>query len=175
MRNLILRPSSWLFLIPSLVLMGASAQAAMFLCTGPETTTYSPGLTDTPRTVDFAANSTLTACPVALFSGNILPKKISNVGRYVASCALDNPGAPVSTRIEWSDGSLGITQGQTISNTKTNGQLVILLNEKIISGHFKGQSIIRTITSVQLNPLACQSPEGVTQVDGLSTFVMLGN
>jgi hypothetical protein len=165
-------PSHWFFLIPALVLRQTAAHAAVVLCTGPETTTYNPGIRNEPRSITFEGNGDMATC--LSLGTNLTVTDVLSTGTANISCAANNNPAPSSLFLVWSNGSVSYAEGTTVANSKPAGQLVLVQDATIVSGTLQGAHILRALTSAQLDATACASDQGVTQVNGLDEILITG-
>jgi hypothetical protein len=159
--------------VTSLVLSAAglapAAQAATSTtCVGTSTITFSPGLTLFTRAVAYNVtdlhNCTSTDPTVTSASssrGTVLPLSCLNLASVFNS-------ANIYT-ITWSNGQTSTADG-TFTLTSVGGTIIVAAEGTITSGLFTGATAVLTYTWPAPNPLACLSPQGVTQLTGVTTL-----
>jgi hypothetical protein len=154
----------------------ASAAPTVVTCTGNQTITYSPGLTNTPTVqtsqvstaysvcahVDGLSVSTMTGSSRVTFSGASL------------TCAALLDTVPGQQVVTWSDGRTS-TFTYSLTATNVSGELVATATGTISAGLYAGAIAEQVSTSVGLNGLtACGTPQGLTSISGLVQLVITG-
>ncbi|MFD7919810.1 hypothetical protein ACFV3R_11360 [Streptomyces sp. NPDC059740] len=147
-----------------------ASAATVVTCAGTQNISYSPGLTNTPRSVTAQGTNNLGPCVVPntdITAGTIT---FGSTGDY--SCQ----GLLASTQevnvVHWSDGSTSTLQ-VTRTATKVNGQLINTFTGSVTSGTFHGASVVWTITNLTLSLLACETQEGLTSLTGVDVFTLV--
>ncbi|SEU41649.1 hypothetical protein SAMN05443572_11741 [Myxococcus fulvus] len=159
----------WMCLLSAVLLStSARAQLVQLTCPGTEATHYEPGVTQTPRTVAFTGQSTLGPC-VGLPLG-VISASIQVVGSGTLSCSLGS--STFSMRIDWNDGTWSRVEGTSVINARPAGETVIVLTGQVTQGRFLHATVVRTLTLLQTDLLACWTPEGVTDVAGVATLTV---
>ncbi|WP_027343144.1 hypothetical protein [Hamadaea tsunoensis] len=158
--------------IAAVVVASAPAQASGFLvtCGGNQTTTYNPGLTDTPRTLVRSGQNNHTPCVATVspfaFSGSTSFTSTSTLSCLSLTAA--NTGVDVIT---WSFGATS-TFAYDRTVTIAEGQTVVTLDGTVTSGVFAGAHATETITSVALDLLDCATATGITSTYGISELII---
>lgn len=101
-------------------------------------------------------------------------KGVVSSGTTEIGCAVNNSPAPSKLTLRWSNGNIGEAEGTTVANSKPAGELVLVQRAKIVSGPLQGANIVRTLTSVQFDVMACNQELGVTEINGIDNFVITG-
>lgn len=166
---------------PCLVVLGfatlptaAPAQAVpvVVTCTGTQTTTFSPGLTNTPQTVVRAGQNIHSPC-----ISTQLPFTMSGLVTFTSTSTLSctslttaNTGTDI---IAWSTGRTS-TFDYNRTVTTAGGQTVVTLTGSITAGDFTGAAAVETIVSPALDLSACATPQGITSTYGVSELTITG-
>lgn len=147
---------------PAAYAAGVDAQ-----CTGAVTSTYSPGITNTPQTVTFHVTGLLGPCASTgdphLSSGTFTA---SGTGTF--SCTSVTTG--FQEEIHWNDGKESDIAGTMAIGVNPLGEDVYVANGKVVSDgdsheEFIGDTYLSTGPVLTLNPLACAG-SGVTSQSG---------
>ncbi|MFD5560813.1 hypothetical protein [Kitasatospora griseola] len=150
----------------------AHADVIQVVCGGSQTTTYTPGLTNTPQTVQRSGTNIHTPCvstlPPFSFSGST--SFTSTTTLSCLSLTEANTGTDV---IAWTTGRTS-TFAYNRTVTIVQGQTVVTLTGSITAGDFAGATAVETITSVNLDLTACVTPQGVTSTYGVSELTITG-
>lgn len=160
--------------VAAVLLPATPASAAPFqvVCGGSQTTTYSPGLTNTPQTVQRSGTNIHTPCvstlPPLTFSGST--SFTSTASLSCLSLTAANTGTDLIT---WSTGRTS-TFAYNRTVTVVQGQTVVTLTGSITAGDFTGATAVETITSVNLDLAACSTPQGITSTYGVSELTITG-
>ncbi|HEV7509557.1 MAG TPA: hypothetical protein VGS07_32080 [Thermoanaerobaculia bacterium] len=164
--------ATFVLVVASLLLSAAglapAAQAAVSVtCVGTSTVTFSPGLTLFTGAVAFHLNdnynctsSDPTITSGTSVAGRVLPLSCLNLANLFNSTSGDV--------ITWSNGQSSTAQG-TFTVTSVGGTMIVVASGTIASGQFTGASVVITWTWPALNPAACLSAPGVTQLTGVTT------
>jgi hypothetical protein len=136
-------------------------------CTGTNTTNYSPGLANTPRTVTVQGTITMTCLRVV---GLPLHGTITGGGTGTLNCALLQTPSSGSSTIAWTMlGAPHATSTYTYTSTVSpgaSGTTVLILTGTITSGLFQGDTLVMTTVYANLDLLACSTPSGLTSRSG---------
>ncbi|MFI7416440.1 hypothetical protein [Nonomuraea sp. NPDC049684] len=141
---------------------GARAAIGITKCTGSQTVTYSPGLTDQPREVTVSGKAPLIECASSsdpsIFQAT---SAFSATGTF--SCT---SGTRTGSRmITWNNGNTS-----TLSSTSTvslNGaESIVLIKGVVVDGEFEGARWTGTFTMFSTKPQACLTAQGLTGVSG---------
>lgn len=150
----------------------AHADVVQVTCGGSQTTTYSPGLTNTRQTVQRAGQNIHSPCvstlPPFAFSGSTSFSSTSTLSCLSLTAA--NTGTDVIT---WSTGRTS-TFAYNRTVTIVQGETVVTLTGSITAGDFSGATAVETITSVSLDLTACSTPQGITSTFGVSELTIAG-
>ncbi|MFD8276200.1 hypothetical protein [Streptomyces flaveolus] len=154
------------------VLVGAhpAAAATLVTCAGTQTISYSPGLTNSPRTVTVQGTNNLGPCVApntTITAGTI---SFGSTGSYSCQGLLSST-SEVNV-VQWSDNTTSTLQ-VTRTVTKVNGQLVNTFTGSVTAGTFQGASVVWTITNVNLALLACETEAGLTSLTGVDVFTLV--
>ncbi|WP_309134714.1 hypothetical protein [Cellulomonas sp.] len=156
----------------------ATAQAALTLvtCSGQESTTYSPGITNTAALVTITTSATYGPClhvnglQITTWSGSSYSQ-----GQTMAGCTeLELPEDETSTSvIRWSNGQTS-TWEYTAITQNVAGNFVIVGVGEITDGLYEGAIAQRELVLPGLVEAlqACATPTGLTGVSGLFTFTI---
>ncbi|MFF7454666.1 hypothetical protein [Kitasatospora sp. NPDC008115] len=135
---------------------------------GSQVVTFSPGITNTPAVSTITYNVNLGTC-VSLTTPSLTSGTSSGSASLTFQCSDLLSTSTGSQDITWNTG-----QTSTFSYTRTfslvNGNSVTSLNGSITSGLFNGDTASLVITDRNLDLLACQSPGGLTHIDGTTVF-----
>ena len=144
---------------------GIAHAAGSTTCVGNSAISYSPGLTFTPRPVQYAETDTFSSCAStdpSLTSGT----SFSAVTFSSASC-LGVPGVfeDPSYTIDWNDGRHSVV-ALTFTDVIVAGTEQVTGTGTVISGLFQGGNATIVWLYPVLNPLQCASSQGVTSQSG---------
>ncbi|HEX3482821.1 MAG TPA: hypothetical protein VHT91_47760 [Kofleriaceae bacterium] len=153
-----------------LAVVGASVSASSAhaasstTCTGSSAISYSPGLTNTPRTVTYSETETYSSCTstdTSLTAG-------STAGNFTFSGASCNGGGiipPSSYTISWNN-SQSSTMTLTYTDVIIGGTEQVTGVGTVTSGEFTGGAVTIVWLYPVLNPLLCLTSQGVTSQSG---------
>lgn len=140
------------------------------MCTGWTYTTYTPGLTNTPKSTTVVDDGNLNIIDAHSPTGSCLALGSSaSAGERNVTAQLDLGCSQLIVEsgvetINWNDGqstsfdfSATVTRG--LSNT------VILETGTVTSGEFSGASVVETFIAPNLAFAGCNTPGGVTSLD----------
>ncbi|MFE9696414.1 hypothetical protein [Streptomyces sp. NPDC006270] len=154
---------------------GAAEQVVPYqvVCGGSQTTTYNPGLTNTPQTLTRSGQNIHAPCLATVspftFTGSTAFTSTSTLS--CLSLTEANTGVDL---ISWSTGATStFSYNRTVSIVQ--GQTVVTLTGEITSGWFQGATAVETITSVALDLGACATAEGITSTYGVSELTITGS
>lgn len=151
----------------TVVLPAGSAQAASSTtCTGTSTITYSPGLTNTPRTVAYTETDTLGCLSTVL--GLTAGLSVTSVSIPGASC--NGAGLTTDTPydITWNTGATSEID-LSFTDAVVAGQEQVTGTGPVTSGLFTGGNATIVWVYPLLNPLTCAGAQGVTSQTGVLT------
>ncbi len=160
----------WLACLP----LGASAQFLVH-CTGTETATFTPGLTNTPTMTQVSTDTNLSSCVHLLVPPLLMPATSSSNPVREYSCLTLIGGGTSNRVINWANGETSHYTAQVTSNI-VQGNLVVVRTGVITAGRYAGRSIVGTVV---LTPLLgsspdigtkCATPEGLTSLSGVTTL-----
>lgn len=144
---------------------GVAHAVSSTTCLGDSSISYSPGLTLTPRTVQYTETDTFSSCvstDPSLLSGS----STSSVTFTSASC-LAPPGVftdPAYT-ITWNNGQHSVIE-LTFTDVIVGGTEQITGTGPVTSGEFQGGNATIVWLYPVLNPLQCLTSQGVTSQSG---------
>ncbi|MFI7687676.1 hypothetical protein ACIBQ6_01335 [Nonomuraea sp. NPDC049655] len=145
---------------------GARAAIGTTKCTGSQTVTYTPGLTDQPREVTVSGTAPLLDC-VSTSDPTIFQATSTFSATGTFSCTSGTRAG--SRKITWNNGNTS-----TLSSTSTvslNGaETVVLIKGVVVDGEFKGARWTGTFAMFGTKPLACLTTQGLAGVSGPLTL-----
>ncbi|KPC61536.1 hypothetical protein [Streptomyces chattanoogensis] len=149
----------------------AHAAPKLLSCTGTQTVTYKPPLTDTPKSTKVTITEVYTSCV------NVDGIR-SGTGSFslteTASCtSINNPlGAQDSPTYTWNTGDTsGVLFKVTSVDRLANGTTQVTAVGKVTNGYGQGNTATRTVTLPTLNATACRA--GVPQQSGPATLTFV--
>ncbi|MFF4948270.1 hypothetical protein ACWC2K_17745 [Streptomyces chattanoogensis] len=149
----------------------AHAAPKLLSCTGTQTVTYKPSLTNTPKPTQVKITEIYTSCVNA-------EGIRSGTGSFslteTASCtSINNPlGTQDSPAYTWNTGDKsGVLFKVTSVDRLANGTTQVTAVGKVTSGYGEGSAATRTVTLPTLNATACQA--GVPQQSGPATLTFV--
>lgn len=156
-------------LLLSVAGLAPAAHAAVSVtCVGTSNITFSPGLTLFTQPVVFHLNDVYTCTSTdptitsaSAMAGRVLPLSCLTLANLFNSTNGDT--------ITWSDGQTSNIQG-VITVTSAGGTVIVVAEGTIATGQFTGANAVITWTWPALNPIACLSTTGVTQLAGVTTL-----
>ncbi|MFD9238034.1 hypothetical protein ACFWB3_22615 [[Kitasatospora] papulosa] len=152
----------------------ASSSVLDATCTGGNTTTYQPGLTDTPATVTVQGTISMDCVSTDLTTPLLLHGTIAGGGTGTLSCALLQSPTSGSSTIVWTTiggGSYAVSSYDytTSLSPGTSGTTVLTLTGTVTSGLYEGDGILLATVFVNLDLAACSSSTGLTSRSGAVT------
>ncbi|GGT46775.1 hypothetical protein ACFFV7_28665 [Nonomuraea spiralis] len=145
---------------------GARAAIGATECTGSQTVTYTPGLTDQPREVTVSGKDPLIEC-VSSSDPTIFQATSTFSATGTFSCTSGTRAG--SRRITWNNGNTS-----TLSSTSTvslNGaESLVLIKGVVVDGEFRGARWTGTFTMFSTKPQACLTAQGLAGVSGPLTL-----
>lgn len=145
----------------------AAAVTSSTSCQGSSTITYSPGLTNTPHTVDYAETDTFSSClstDTTLTSGlSVISVTLPGSSCTAAGFFSDTPYA-----ITWNNGHASQIN-LSFTDVVLNGTEQITGAGTATSGEFTGATAVLVWVYPVLNPTQCASAQGVTTQTGTLT------
>lgn len=146
----------------------AAHAATSVTCLGTSTITFNPGLTLFTQAVAFNVNDAYncTSTDPAITSassvrGRALPLSCLNLASVFSSTNIYT--------ITWNNGQTSAADG-TFTVTSVGGTIVVVAQGTVTSGLFTGATVVLTYAWPALNPVACLSTSGVTQLTGVTTL-----
>jgi hypothetical protein len=130
-------------------------------CIGTQHTTFSPGLTLTPRDVTLTVNTLYTPCKSLSVPALTSATQTSSFVVPNASCL--NPFDPGSGTkiIEWNTGQTSTFSFNRIG-TNVGGSTIVTEIGLITAGLFAGDNAVEVVTGPTLDSLECLSETGIT-------------
>ncbi|GGY99290.1 hypothetical protein CP967_04235 [Streptomyces nitrosporeus] len=152
----------------------ASSSVLDATCTGGNTTTYQPGLTDTPATVTVQGTISMDCVSTDLTTPLLLHGTITGGGTGTLSCALLQSPTSGSSTIVWTTVGGGSYATSAYDYTTslspgTSGTTVLTLTGTVTSGLYAGDGILIATVFANLDLTACSSPTGLTSRSGVVT------
>jgi hypothetical protein len=147
------------------------AHAAMLdlaLCLEYDGNSYTPGITFTPRPTNISSSGVLGPC-VSMTDPTLTSGSYQGSGTGNVSCT---GGTFAGTVIyHWNNGRDSTVSYTAVIGTRLGAETVVLYKGKVTDGEFKGYSYTSPLTALNLLPLNCLSPQGVTSTSGPSLSV----
>ncbi|WP_327072264.1 hypothetical protein OG196_01620 [Kitasatospora purpeofusca] len=140
------------------------------VCTGSDTTNYSPGLRTTSQTVSTYGTDEGHGCTGLGRISGLTSFSASFTGQYTASCLSPIQSGSGTETLTWNDGSTSTWQWSSSVATNSAGQLVGTYNGPITSGAYAGTNLNNTDVEPNTNVAACTAAPGLTQTTGTATW-----
>jgi hypothetical protein len=131
-------------------------------CIGEESITYSPGLTNTVQEVEIAGKADFSC--LSLTDPSVTSGAVSYDTRDIRACGDLLEEQTFDVTYKWNTGATS-TANIDYTPNHVDGQLVLEGTGTVISGLFKGATVIEAFTLLG-NLDACETPEGLTGVSG---------
>jgi hypothetical protein len=145
--------------------IGVAHAVSSTTCLGSSSISYSPGLTFTPRTVQYTETDTFSNCvssdPTLTAGGS------ASVITFPDASCLAPPGVfedPAYT-IDWNNGQHSVID-LTFTDVVVGGTEQVTGTGSVISGAFQGGNATIVWLYPVLNPLQCLTSQGVTSQSG---------
>lgn len=150
-----------------------ASATTLLTCAGNYSITYNPGLTNTPQTVSFTAQTSYTLCLPAL--GLTGTATAAATLPSIACSQLLNPPNAGTTTINWNTGESS-KYTWTSTAAAVAGAIVTTTNGTITEGKFVGSTIERITISPNIQTLqnACNRAGGLTQENGTASLTIVG-
>jgi hypothetical protein len=139
-----------------------AAAAAKITCTGTQTVTYSPGLSQRLREVTVHGVTTLSRC-VSPADPRITAGR--STFRATGRLSCDAGGYSGTRKIVWTNGRTS-TMSFTSMFSPNDGQGVVTVKGEVTDGEFTGQRWTATFTMFTTRPGACATREGLPTAAG---------
>ncbi|MBN9681781.1 MULTISPECIES: hypothetical protein [unclassified Corallococcus] len=154
----------------------ASLQTPLVSCLlGSSTTTYNPGLTNTPRDITYRSTTNLPLClPGRLGLFTSAYADTGNVLRQGLSCLeLIRPFFATEATFFWNDGGFS-TVSLTQTRVEVEGATTLLIGTgTVTAGRYLNALATRTLTYANVDiAQGCLSAEGLKQTTGMATLVL---
>lgn len=151
----------------------AASALSSTTCQGSSTITYTPGLTNTARTVDYDETDTFATClstDISLTSGS----SINDVTLPGASClAAPSLTTGIPYTVTWNNGHSS-TVNLSFTDVIVEGVEQVTGTGTVASGEFTGANATFVWNYVVPDPLQCATPGGVTTQVGTLTAQLSG-
>lgn len=144
----------------------AHALGEDLICTGTDTSTYSPPLTNTSRSETISNFANLTYCEVHSDSGITAGTDSSTITIVTSCTTLSFPAH--TTSYVWDNGQMSVVNYTTTIVTRVNGTIQVQAIGKVVSGGFVGDNATETATLPALDLLECAG-SGVPSLTGPET------
>ncbi|MBN9684645.1 MULTISPECIES: hypothetical protein [unclassified Corallococcus] len=141
---------------------------------GAVVTNYSPPLRSTPQAVTIQGQATFSNC-VSVFDPGLTSATNNftiNTTAYTCNDLLEIGSA--RTVVTWNTGETSTLVQTRVSSQVGSTTIVITYVGTVESGKYRGAVALRTLTYLSTDLDACTSPEGLTQMSGLTTLTLLG-
>lgn len=155
-------------LVATLVPAATGARAAIGFteCTGSQTVTYTPGLTDQPRRVTVNGKAPLIEC---VSSSDPTISRATSTFSATGTFSCTSGTRAGSRRITWNNGN-----ASTLSSTSTvslNGaESLVLIKGVVVDGEFKEAPWSGTFIMFDTKPQDCLAAQGLAGVSGPLTL-----
>jgi hypothetical protein len=136
--------------------------AGKITCTGTQTVTYSPGLSQRLREVTVHGVTTLSRC-VSTADPRITAGR--STFRATGRLSCDAGGYSGTRKIAWTNGRTS-TMSFTSAFSPDAGPGVVTVKGEVTDGQFSGQRWNATFTVFTTRPRACATPEGLPTAAG---------
>jgi hypothetical protein len=145
----------------------AHAQTLSLTCTGADSSTYSPGLTNTPQLVTFTDSVTYGPC-VDLHNPTLTGGTLHDSGQAVHSCTNFGLGAiEITVTIPWNNGTHSIVTYTKVAFVEAvDGTIQVVSSGMVISGVGAGDTAVSSLTLATTALAACNTPAGVQSLGG---------
>ncbi|MEV0351457.1 hypothetical protein AB0H88_37260 [Nonomuraea sp. NPDC050680] len=141
---------------------GARAAVGSTECTGSQTVTYAPGLTDQPREVTVNGKAVLTGC-VSSSDPTISQATSTFSATGTFSCT---SGRRVGTRrIMWNNGNTS-TLSSTTAVSVNGAESLVSIKGMVVDGEFKGAQWAGTFVMFSTKPQDCLTAQGLATASG---------
>ncbi|MFY1825513.1 hypothetical protein ACN47A_06345 [Myxococcus fulvus] len=161
-------------LLVVVALGGASpsrAEAVLLTCPGTLQATYSPGMTNTPRTIATSVSGTFGPCAGVRLT--LLSASLSGGGTGQLSCLA---GSTQSTStLTWNDGTTSIVSVSILVSVRPLGEVVVTYSGTVSSGRFQGADVLMVLVLAQTQVTGCFTDEGVTATAGPVVLTLTGS
>ncbi|TKC86767.1 hypothetical protein FAZ69_19125 [Trinickia terrae] len=162
------------FLLLGLAGFATQASAQAVVCSGTETGTFNPPLTNTQQNLQITVSASYSPCLVTGVSG-ITSASVNNQFVRDYACQTLLGGGPGTRVFIWSNGQSS-TFSYTATTNSVGGNVVSTLTGNISAGLFQGQSavVVVTLTSIsQADFLTACAGSGITSVSGPTELTIL--
>jgi hypothetical protein len=160
----------------------AAPAAPAVTCNGHQSSSISPGITDTPAaqsgTVTFTEGADDGLSGLLGFStcesadGTITGATMTQDFKTVAACNQTSEQTSFTGLIDWDNGQTStLTNGSFEFSNRDNGDTVITLTADISAGEFNGMTLTGEINADTTDPAACEN-RGITSDAGTNAIII---
>lgn len=150
---------------------GAAAGVLDLTCTSVQTTTYSPGVTLSPKQQDVTVSTVAAPC-TSLTEPDIKSGKASFSLQGERSCLdLDQAGSGTAS-ITWNTGATSVFTYSSQTETVA-GQVIVTSQGIVDSGPFKDAAVVQVLASPTLGLLDCLFDPGITERTGTGVIQII--
>ncbi|MFI9595039.1 hypothetical protein [Nonomuraea sp. NPDC052265] len=155
-------------LVTALVPATAGARAAIGVteCTGSQTVTYTPGLTDRAREVTVDGKAPLLEC---VSSSDPTLSRATSTFSATGTFSCTSGTRAGSRRITWNNGSTS-TLSSTSAVSVNGAESLVSIKGVVVDGEFKGARWTATFVMFSAKPQACLTERGLAAVSGPLTL-----
>lgn len=148
----------------------AKAQAIDINCSGTVQQTWSPGLKLLPQLVDYSNTTEYTTCTST--DPDITEGAIFVTAEYTDSC-LANVGTTGEFTVEWSDGTSSTMALEAVGINVVGTVQIFTAIGTVSAGRFLGDQAVMVNTYVVTQLAACLTPQGLTELSGSTSLVLI--
>lgn len=153
--------------VNAVTVTAAHASPGDLTCTENDSATYSPGLLNTPQTVNVTVHNTLNCLSLSdptLTSGT-LSLSVHGLTRSCTDLLASTTG---HYTLRWNNGNTS-TISYSITANYANGTLVVTEKGTVTAGEFTGDGSLHIATEPGLDLTVCNSAPGLTHANGTGT------
>lgn len=152
----------------------AQAVPTLVTCTGTESVTYSPGLTNTPTSIATSRADDYDPCTHVVGLSITSETGVSGVsGTATIACTTLLSSGSAAKTITWSDATTSVFSFSYVANA-VGANVVVVATGTITSGRYAGATAVEEITYAGLvsGLLACGTPGGITGLTGTTVLTI---
>lgn len=149
--------------VPAAAPVAHATPLGLGVCLERDQNTYDPGLSSTPRKTQISSTGTLNPCG-SLTDPTLTSGTYEGSGTGTVSCTGGTFEGTVT--YHWNNGRQSTISYTAVIGTRLLGETVVVYKGTVTAGEFVGFDYTSPLTALNLSPLDCLNPQGLTSTAG---------
>lgn len=145
--------------------------ADLLQCEGFSTTTFSPGLTNTPKPTTFSSEAQLGPC-VSLSDPKLKSGGFKFTGQSPSLSCIKSGVTSITEKYTWNTGETSTIRYVSTVVNQAAATVTTTATGRVESGKFQGYTAVRQVVILTTNLAGCVTPSGVTTLTGPATLTL---